>query len=332
MTGWSGVRLWDGGDVAQVSERLTAGADPCADTGHSFETMLHIAAERAVPAVVAAMAGAARDPDVLAGGLSPLWLAVYADRYDNACALVAAGADPWLPMMAGWSPGRLALAGPEPGLFGEPPPGVALTVAEREAVALADEIADLTEGVHYDGTGLLCVAGLDATDVIRRLGGTAMTEEQLLAHYGVEAEEDPEPGDEDDWRWLAEMNDLRLVGVSDVPGGCVVTQPWGYQPQTPVVARLLSAGTVAYGLYANPKSGNQGIVCRDGVIERSDLHPGGRPWDTDPAAEVLLGYLYRDRAPMYACAFAGLRPVDARCVTGPADHWVLLPDRDYWAR
>ncbi|WCN83207.1 hypothetical protein [Micromonospora sp. LH3U1] len=26
-----------------------------------------------------------------------------------------------------------------------------------------------------------------------------------------------------------------------------------------------------------------------------------------------------------------LRPVNARCITGPTDQWVLLPDRDYWA-
>jgi hypothetical protein len=330
MTGWDGVRLWGGGDAVQVRERLAAGADPCADAGLGYETMLHVAAARADPAVVAAMAGAARDPDVLAGGMSPLWLAVFTGRHDNACALVAAGADPWQPMMAGWPPGRLALAGPEPGLFGDPPRGVALTGAEQEEVALADAIADLTDGVHDDGTGLLCVADLGAAEVIRRLGGTEMTGQRLLRHYGVESAANPASGGEDVWRRLAERGDLLLVGVSDVPGGCVVTQPWGFQPKSPVVARLLSAGTVAYGLYANPKSGDQGILARDGVIEGSDLCPGDRPSPGDSAREVLLAYLYRHRAAMYACAYVGLRPVDARCVTGPADRWVMLPERDYW--
>lgn len=49
--------------------------------------------------------------------------------------LTAVGADPWLSMMAGWSPGRLSLAGPEPDLFPNRPDGVALTPAETEAIA-----------------------------------------------------------------------------------------------------------------------------------------------------------------------------------------------------
>lgn len=46
---------------------------------------------------------------------------------------------------------------------------------------------------------------------------------------------------------------------------------------------------------------------------------------------ILLSYLYGQKALAYACAFVGLRPVDARCIAGPADQWVLLPDRDYWS-
>ncbi len=177
------------------------------------------------------------------------------------------------------------------------------------------------------------MAGLDSSEVIRRLDGRAMTEDELLAHYDVEVDEDWVPGaDPDDWRWLDDVRDLLLIGVTDVPGGCVVSQPWGYQPQTPLVGTLLSAGTVAYGLYANPKSGNQGSIYRDGVPIAGDLHPGGPPWETDDAGRVPLSYLYAHRAAMYSCGYVGLRPPDARCVTGPADRWVLLPDRDYWMR
>ncbi|GIE29487.1 hypothetical protein Ait01nite_025320 [Actinoplanes italicus] len=332
MTGWDGVPLWGGGGEAQARACLTAGADPCLLV-HGYTTPLHAGAEHWSPELMRAMAAAAGDVDVLVGGRSPLWVAVDSGRYDNARVLVAAGADPWRPMMAGWSPGRLSLAGPEPGLFGAVPPGVELTAEERAAAELAADLAVTLRVEYYDGTGLLAVAGIDAAEAIRRLGGTAMSEDELLAHYDVEVDEDWEPGvDEDDWKWLFDVDDLLLVGLTDVEGGCVVTQPWGYQPQTPVVGRLLSAGTAAYGLYANPKSGNQGSVYRDGKVIKWDLHPGGEAWDSDGGELVLLSHLYRHRAPAFACGFAGLRPADARCITGPADQWVLLPDRNYWER
>jgi hypothetical protein len=178
MTGWDGVSLWRGASEIEVRERLAAGADPCAAVG--YDTALHVAAEHSSPAVVAAMAAAAGDVDVLVDGRSPLWLAVHARRHDNARVLAAAGADPWQSMMAGWSPGRLSLAGPDPELFGAAPAGAARS--------------------------------------------------------------------------------------------------------------------------------------------------------TDTSEMILLSYLCRLRAPAYACAFAGLRPVDSRCITGPADHWVMLADQDYWAR
>ncbi|MDG4809366.1 hypothetical protein O7634_21685 [Micromonospora sp. WMMD1120] len=297
-----------------------------------LDTALHVAAEHWPPAVVAAMAAATTDVDCLSDGRSPLWLAVHSRRHDNARVLAAAGADPWQPMMAGWSPGRLCLAGPEPDLFGAAPAGVELSPAEREFVASAGELSERLRVDYYDGTGLLSVARIDAIEAIRRLDATPMTEDELLAYYDIDVDEDAEPGDEHDWDWLAEVRDPLLVGVTDTPGGCVITQPWGYQPQTPLIGRLLSAGTVAYGLYANPKSGNQGSIYRDGETIGWDLHPGGAPRSTDTSLMVLLSYLYPLQAPAYACAFVGLRPVDARCVTGPADHWVLLPDRDYWAR
>jgi hypothetical protein len=33
----------------------------------------------------------------------------------------------------------------------------------------------------------------------------------------------------------------------------------------------------------------------------------------------------------YCFAYAGLRPVDTRAVSGPPDVWLRLPDRDYWS-
>lgn len=134
--------------------------------------------------------------------------------------------------------------------------------------------------------------------------------------------EDPSPYDMD--------GSLQIIGATDVPGGCVITQPWGYAPQMPGVQMLLSAGTVCYGLHANPKSGDQGSIARDGVIEGGDLHPGGGPDGADSSAEVLASYLYRYKAVAYSCAFAGLRLTDARAVTGPPDRWLKLPRSGYW--
>ncbi|GIF20357.1 hypothetical protein BJ973_001737 [Actinoplanes tereljensis] len=165
-----------------------------------------------------------QDVDARSDGRSALWSAVHSRRHDNARALATAGANPWQPMTAGWSPGRLNLAGPEPDLFGPAPTGVKLTPAEREAVALAAELAERLQVDHFEGIGLLAVAGIDAPEAIRRLNGTPMTEDELLAHYDVEVDEEPEPGVEDDWNWLSEMNDLLLVGVTEIPGGCVLTQ------------------------------------------------------------------------------------------------------------
>ncbi|MEU1589607.1 hypothetical protein [Micromonospora sp. NPDC005710] len=57
------------------------------------------------------------------------------------------------------------------------------------------------------------------SEAIRRLDGTPMPEDELLAYYDVDQEPD------DDWGWLSEMDDLLLIGITDVPGGCVITQP-----------------------------------------------------------------------------------------------------------
>ena len=170
---------------------------------------------------------------------------------------------------------------------------------------------------HYEGTGLACVAGIDAQEATRRLEAKPLDGADL-----DELLEDPYAFDTDE--------SLHIVGVTTVPGGCVITQPWAYAPQTPVVLTTLSAGTLCYGLYANPKSGNQGSIARDGLVEGSDLHPGGAPDRDDTSEEVLASYLYQHNAVAYSCAYAGLRPTDARAVVGPPDTWVELPRRDYW--
>ncbi|MEU9831299.1 ankyrin repeat domain-containing protein [Streptosporangium sp. NPDC048047] len=282
---------------------------------HDDESALHDAAEDGSPKEVAELAGRVEDVDALYEGRTALWVAVYEGRHDNVRVLVAAGADPWKPMMSGWSPGRLSLAGPEPDLFGRPAGVSGLTDDEIAAVVEAERLRAALGELDYEGTGLACVAGIDAAEAARRLEAAveSVDPEEFL--------DEIDPFDDES---------MAYVGVTDVPGGCVVTQPWGYMPQASGISKRLSAGTVCYGLYANPKSGDQGSVVRDGEIVGWDLHPGGSPWEDDGSLEVLFAYLYRYDAVAYSCAYAGLRLTDARAVTGPPDVWLRLPERDHW--
>ncbi|MFE7902365.1 ankyrin repeat domain-containing protein [Streptomyces sp. NPDC057424] len=315
--GWAGMG-WDWTDADDIRRRLDQGADPESWNG---SRPLHRAAVFGSPEAVAELARRVADVDALENGVTALWEAVLSRKPANARALAAAGADPWRLSLGGWSPGRLSLAGPTPELF-PVPEGVSLSDTERAAAQEAHRLTTVLGEFYYDGTGLACVAGIDAAEAVRRLEATPVVDGELLEVLN-ELLEDPYAYDMDE--------SLHIVGVTSVPGGCVVTQPWGYAPQMPGVLARLSAGTLCYGLYANPKSGNQGSIARHGTIEGSDLHPGGGPDENDTCAEVLASYLYQHDAVAYACAFAGLRPTGRRAVTGPPDVWVELPRRDYWS-
>lgn len=130
--------------------------------------------------------------------------------------------------------------------------------------------------------------------------------------------------------WLEDPNDESVIltmWATDVPGGCVIAQPWGYGPQMPGVTKALSAGTTCYGMYANPASGNQGSIVRDGEVVGWDPSPGGEPGED---GDVLLSYPYQHKALAFCLAHVGLRPVDNRAVVGPPDVWIRLPEGDYW--
>ncbi|WP_414170644.1 ankyrin repeat domain-containing protein [Streptoverticillium reticulum] len=295
--------------------RLDQGADP---EGWGGGRPLHRAAAFGSPEVVAELARRVADVDALEDGVTALWEAVLSGRPDNARALATAGADPWRPLTGGWSPGRLGLAGPTPDLFPVPEGERGLTEVEHVAAQEGRRLVAALGSICSEGTGLACVAGIDAEEAIRRLEATLVVGDELDVLV-----EEPYAYDMDDGP--------RTIGVTTVPGGCVVTQPWGYAPQMPGALQRLSVGTVCYGLYANPKSGNQGSIARNGVIEGWDLHPGGGPHPGDAPEEVLASYLYHHNAVAYSCAWAGLRVTDARAVVGPPDKWVELPERDYWS-
>ncbi|PPK68589.1 ankyrin repeat domain-containing protein [Actinokineospora auranticolor] len=310
--GWGGYGWHGWQDVSEIRRLLAAGANPDESTAW-YLPPLHSAAEWGTAPVVAELAARVHDVDALAEGRTALWQAVAANRPDNARALVAAGADPRRDMMSGWSPARLSLAGPTPDLFAQ---GGSLTPSESATIAERQRLVAALDVEHIEGLGIACVADISAAEAIRRLDAEVVEcdYEQVMGLWM----DDPIGDDTINTMW-----------VTEVPGGCVVAQPWGYGPQMPVVTGLLSVGTVCYGMYANPKSGNQGSIIRDGETVGWDLHPGGGP---DVREDVLLSYLYWHHALAYCFAYTGLRPTDSRSITGPPDTWIRLPQRDYWAR
>ncbi|MEU9111732.1 ankyrin repeat domain-containing protein [Streptomyces sp. NPDC048483] len=312
--GWAGVGREGWQNYNEIRGRLDQGADPEVWRGGR---PLHQAVGVGSPEVVAELARRVANVDALEYGTTALWEAVMCNQPDNARALAAAGADPWRSLIGGWSPGRLSLAGPTADLFTVPEGERGLTEAERAASQEGKRLVAALGDLCYEGTGLACVAGIDAPEAVRRLEATPAAGQDL-----EELLEDPSEYDMDEG--------LQIIGVTTVPGGCVVTQPWGYAPQMPGVLTRLSKATICYGLYANPKSGNQGSIARNGTIEGWDLHPGGGPDVDGTPEEVLASYLYRYNGVAYSCAFVGLRLTDARAVVGPPDMWVELPQRDYW--
>ncbi|WP_067137778.1 ankyrin repeat domain-containing protein [Microtetraspora malaysiensis] len=314
-SGWSGIDCQDWTKLDVIRARLDAGADP--DSGpHVWESALQTAAREGSPEVVVELARRVTDVDAESDGRTALWDAVFENRPDNARALVSAGADPWRPMMSGWSPGRLSLVTRHPGLFGTPPGGVGLSAEETAAVAEARRLITSLGSWDDDGMSLACVAGIDAAEAARRLAAVPANEAEV-----EEIMEDP----------FADMDaSLALAGITDVPGGCVLSQMCDYALSTPGVGERLSTGTVCYSMFANPKSGNQGGAFRDGVTEDWDAHPGGGSVDSGMSAlEILTTFLYQGHAVAYCCARAGLRLPDARAFTGTPDMWVRLPG-DYW--
>jgi hypothetical protein len=242
------------------------------------------------------LAAEVTDIDELYAGRTALWCAVFARKPDNARVLVAAGADPHRPMMSGWSPARLAAAGPTPDLFGPP---AKLSADEQEMVTEARRLTAALGDLYLDGLGLACVAGIDVVEATRRLDATACEEDH---------------------------DDIAVVGATDVPGGVIIVQPAGFWPADPGVQNPLSVGTVCYGVYENPKSGTQGSISRNGEMTGWDLFPGGEPDDGEPADQVLLAYLSQYNSVVYMCVYTGLRLTDARAVTGEPDVWLRVPN------
>ncbi|MGW6445861.1 hypothetical protein [Lentzea sp. NPDC055074] len=311
---WQGISYYDWKNLAAVRAKLDVGADP--DSGPFWMPPLHMAAEVGSAEVVAEVVARVRDVDQVFDGRTALWRAVREADADSVGVLLAAGADPVRPMMSGWSPARLSLTTPH-----VIPSGETLTEAEWEATAECGRLVTALKGFPYhDGYSVACVAGLDAAEVARRLNARVVPSSDVPAEVPA-GDWYPSPFEEET---------ERAFSVTEVPGGCILFQPWYFNVQTPVVTKLLSEGTVVYGMYANPKSGNQGSIQRDGETVGWDLHPGGGPNEGGDTMQVLLEHLYAHKALAFCCAYAGVRPKNDKAFTEP-DQWLILPDRDYWS-
>ncbi|MET8992818.1 ankyrin repeat domain-containing protein [Nonomuraea wenchangensis] len=300
--GWS--------DLDLIRDRLAAGADPNSGV-LIFDKPLHIAAEQGSPEVVAELAMRVDDVDAEHRGLTALWMAVFEGRVDNARVLLAAGADPWRPMMDGWSPGRLSLAGP-PDLFPAPYPEIGLSEAEAAAAAEAARLIPALGEFYYGGLSLACVADVSAAEATARLEAAPAEDVDIDVLYEA---------------WWNIPDAEVIVGITDVPGGCVITQPWGYTPSTPTVVKHVSRGTVCYSMYSNPKGGIFGYIARDGAVVAWEPDSAYMISPDAVADEILATYLYRHHPVAFCCAGAGLRLTDAQPIIAP-DTWLLLPEQD----
>ncbi|MFF4948980.1 ankyrin repeat domain-containing protein [Streptomyces chattanoogensis] len=334
---WEGMTHDGWKDAELVRARLANGADPDSTDPEEEETPLHRAAATGSPEAVTQLIARARDVDARDGeGCTPLWHAVCHGARANAELLLAAGADAWSPQLGGRSPGRLALTTAMAPLFAGLPGAVPLTAEERAAQQEADERTAVFAGVHTEGVSIAFVAGIDEDEAVRRLGGDPCTCPSDEADE--DDEEDDDYDDPDDLPYGLDPWDFedpeRHVGVTGVPGGCVLIQPTSYELSTGSVLGALSLGTTAYGLYFNPKGGTFGTLSRDGRTELSEEI--GRPVHGDGSSEDHWLYRFWNwdvpdgmwGAGMiaYASAQAGLRVTDAGPVDGPPRRWVEIPE------
>ncbi|MGA5405642.1 ankyrin repeat domain-containing protein [Streptomyces lavendulocolor] len=316
---WGGLRYGEGWrDLRLVRARLDAGADP--------SDGLHDAASHGSAETVAELLSRMPDADVDRrdpGGFTALWEAVCHGNEATARLLLEAGADGWTPQCAGRSPGDLAMTVPALApLFAGLPGAVEPTPEERALQDEADRLVEVFAGVHTEGLGVAFVAGLDEEEAVRRLGADpadcpVLDLDRHPGPYGT----GPGGFDPDDFDEAQQY-----VGVTGVPGGCVLIQPMGFDVSLAEVLRPLSRSTRACGIYFNPKGGTFGAALADGeTVWQGEvaLTPGPevtaewwltRCWDWSTH--------HGPRQIAYACRLAGMRLTDSRPVTGPPRRWV----------
>ncbi|MEV6757010.1 ankyrin repeat domain-containing protein [Streptomyces sp. NPDC051214] len=322
---WERMAYGDWGDAAVVRARLHAGAPPNARVQGT--TPLHLAAEReAAEAVTALLSHGAGADSHDEEEHTPLWYAACTVNEASVRALIAAGADVWTPQTGPWSPGRLLMTTSLAGLVAELPGRVELPADEAAAFREADALiaACGEQELWTEGLGLCFVRGLSEEELILRLSADPTRCPTAGLEYAPFALTDHDAT-------------LRYVGVTSVagtPGGCVITQE-GYMPSDDTLLQAISADTVAYGIYFNPKGGTYGTLARNGeVVVREEI--GLPPGESDPSSHWHFRFWQRQHTfphdaniLAYAAASAGLRISNAQEALDRRSprRWVELPAR-----
>jgi hypothetical protein len=252
------IGAWRDSNLAQIRERLADGLDPGRCLPWLRSTPLHQAAQEGAVQVIELLlaSGAAVDP-VDGDGATPLWEAVRHGQDDAVGALLAAGADPWRPCIAGRSPGVQALFTELAELFVHLPGAPRISSRLSELQDTVDEMMFSYETYNED----LCVAfvgGVTEDEVIRRLGAVP----ELCPP--VDAAE----------LWKAEQfSPVEVMRVASPPGGGVVLfQSDGILPVHDGVGRMVTTGG---GILAGafPSASPSVDIWRDGfAVARPSVH------------------------------------------------------------
>ncbi|GAA0832361.1 ankyrin repeat domain-containing protein [Streptosporangium amethystogenes subsp. fukuiense] len=249
------VDAWRDTNLARIRRRLASGFDPGQWLPWLRTTPLHRAAqEGAVQVMELLLASGAEVDPVDADGATPLWEAVRHGWDDAVRVLLAAGADPWRPCIAGRSPGSQALFTELADLFDQLPGAPTVSPRLRELQDTVDAMMFSYED-YNEGLCVAFVGEVTEDEVIRRLGAAPESCPPLSTGE----------------LWSAERaSPVEVLRVASPPGGGVVLfQSDGILPVHDGVGRAVtSGGGVLAGAF--PFASASVDIWRDGL-------PAGRP-------------------------------------------------------
>jgi hypothetical protein len=320
---WNDFQRWS--SVDEVRNALDGGADPNAMLTSLGSRPLHMALGCLDASLEVVQLLIERGADVDAvdhRGVTPLWYAVRWGYEEAAAALLAAGADPWRPVVAGRSAGRVALDGPLADLFANLPGVPSVSDEERRRQAEADDLvasyADLKFVANFYCLGF--VRGLSEDEIIRRAGADPVN---------------CPPGDLDQYLVLTQPLESSALWVgTPASGGVVIVDLAAGLPVSEDFCRGMSAGDVILAsTFDNPAGGDQWVQWwRAGtLLARPSAFDDPRGSDPDEAwlcrfGDKSHGSYSHDRSLALMSMLTGVH-ADARWLLEVPKRLVHLPGR-----